>query len=129
MAGLHHEQVGLEEAGRAPHRRPRETGAGRERSIVLVLDNVGYSVERKILSPDAVYQDIPRWDWTALPAALGASAARVYDIATVADLRAALANTQDTAVGHFLRVRLDRDDAPRLLLTLAAGINAANSRS
>ena len=97
--------------------------------IVLVLDNDGYTVERKIQSPDAVYQDIPRWDWTALPAALGASAARVYDIATVADLRAALANTQDTAVGHFLRVRLDRDDAPRLLLTLAAGINAANSRS
>ncbi len=97
--------------------------------IVLVLDNDGYTVERKIQSPEAVYQDIPRWDWSALPAALGAPDARVYDVATVADLSAALAQTHDAAVGHFLRVRLGRDDAPRLLLTLAAGINAANSRS
>lgn len=96
--------------------------------VVLLLDNDGYTVERKIQSPDAVYQDIPRWDWNALPAALGAPDTQVDDVATAAELRAALTRAESREAAHFLRVRLDRDDAPRLLVTLAAGIAAANSR-
>jgi indolepyruvate decarboxylase len=94
--------------------------------VVLLLDNDGYTVERKIQSPDAVYQDIPRWDWTALPAVLGATGARVHDVGTAGEFRDALRAAADPATGHFVRVRLGRDDAPRLLVALAAGIARAN---
>lgn len=98
--------------------------------VVLLLDNDGYTVERKIQSPEAVYQDIPRWDWTAVPAALGApGSTRVHDVGTPGELRAALEAAADASTGHFVRVRLDRHDAPRLLVALAAGIAAANARS
>ncbi|GAA3659076.1 alpha-keto acid decarboxylase family protein [Microbacterium marinilacus] len=97
--------------------------------VVLLLDNDGYTVERKIQSPDAVYQDIPRWDWNALPAALGARAARVHEAATPGELRGALAEAGDRSTSHFVRVRLGRDDAPRLLVALAAGIAEANARA
>lgn len=97
--------------------------------VVLLLDNDGYTVERKIQSPEAVYQDIPRWEWTALPAALGAPpSTRVHDVGTPGELRAALDAAADASAGHFVRVRLDRHDAPRLLVALAAGIAAANAR-
>ncbi|GAA1741166.1 alpha-keto acid decarboxylase family protein [Microbacterium paludicola] len=95
--------------------------------VVLLLDNDGYTVERKIQSPDAVYQDIPRWDWTALPPALGASGAVVHDVGTPGEFREALDAARDAAAGHFVRVRLDRDDAPRLLVAIVAGIQKANA--
>ena len=95
--------------------------------VVLLIDNDGYTVERKIQSPEAVYQDIPAWDWNALPAALGASDAVVHDVATPGALRDALAAATDPSAAHFLRVRLHRDDAPRLLLELAEGIAKVNA--
>ncbi|MER7798595.1 thiamine pyrophosphate-binding protein [Microbacterium sp. NPDC096154] len=97
--------------------------------VVLLLDNDGYTVERKIQSPEAVYQDIQRWDWNALPAALGASGTQVHDAGTPGELRAALHAASDASRAHFVRVRLDRHDAPRLLLALAAGIAKANARA
>ena len=33
-------------------------------AVVFVLNNDGYTVERAIQSPDAVYQDIIAWNWT-----------------------------------------------------------------
>jgi TPP-dependent 2-oxoacid decarboxylase len=37
-------------------------------AVVVVVDNDGYTVERAIHGPDEAYNDIIRWDWTALPA-------------------------------------------------------------
>lgn len=95
--------------------------------IVFLLDNEGYTVERAIQSPEAVYQDIPRWDWQALPAALGAPAASVTTAATIGELRDVLAGLADGDRAHFVHLRLPRLDAPRLLRVLAEGIAAANT--
>ncbi|WP_435126688.1 alpha-keto acid decarboxylase family protein [Actinacidiphila sp. bgisy144] len=94
--------------------------------VVFLLDNDGYTVERKIQSPDASYQDIVRWDWSLVPRALGAAGAQVHDVRTVGELRASLRKARDRTAGHFVRLRLNRHDAPRLLLALAAGITGAN---
>ena len=41
--------------------------------VVIVLNNDGYAVERAIHDPSAPYHDIPRWDWTSLPATVAPS--------------------------------------------------------
>lgn len=88
--------------------------------IIVLINNDGYTIERVIQSPDAVYQQVTRWDWAALPAALAPGIDVVTgSVRTGAELRAALADalvTTDRAV--LLEVKLDRDDAPALLATL-----------
>ena len=87
--------------------------------VIVLIDNAGYTVERMIQSPNAVYQDIVPWNWALIPAALGGANVRVLDATTAGELRSALAtagSAPDEAV--FVRVQLPRDDAPRLLIEL-----------
>ena len=96
--------------------------------VIFLLDNDGYTVERRIQSPDAVYQDVVRWNWDLIPAALGGEYVRVYTVRTVGELRSALAaSVADPGGAFFFRVRLPKYDAPRLLVALAEGISATNS--
>jgi indolepyruvate decarboxylase len=39
--------------------------------VVIVLNNGGYTTERALGHSGAKYHDIPAWDWTALPTAVG----------------------------------------------------------
>lgn len=39
-------------------------------TVVIVIDNAGYTIERMLRSPQAAYHDVPGWDWPALAAAL-----------------------------------------------------------
>jgi TPP-dependent 2-oxoacid decarboxylase len=95
--------------------------------VIFVLDNGGYTIERKIGSPDAVYQDITAWNWTALPGALGmADDADTAVVGSVEDLLAALAaiDSPDRPPRPALvEVRLHRDDAPDLLQHIARGLH------
>lgn len=97
------------------------------RPVVFLLNNDGYTVERAIQSPDAIYQDIPAWDWTALPGALGVHDAAVARARTTRELAAALEPAGDPTRTVFVEVVLPRDDAPRLLLELAKGVSSANA--
>ncbi len=91
------------------------------RPTVLVLNNDGYTVERLIRSPHAAYQDIHRWEWTALPAALGAAEAFTATVRTEAELTAAL-ETAAVSPGALIEVMLPRMDAPELLERIASGV-------
>ncbi|MDQ1122021.1 alpha-keto acid decarboxylase family protein [Microbacterium trichothecenolyticum] len=97
------------------------------RPVVFVLDNAGYTVERLIQSPDAVYQDIRAWDWEALPPALGARRTATFAATTDAELRDVLAALEHETGPALVRLVLDARDAPRLLLALTAGISATNT--
>ncbi|WP_286219283.1 thiamine pyrophosphate-dependent enzyme [Paraoerskovia sediminicola] len=90
---------------------------------ILLIDNAGYTVERLIRSPDAVYQDITAWDWTALPAALGAPDTFVAKASTLVDLDLALAAARAQDGAALIHVTIDRDDAPPLLARIASGLN------
>ena len=84
-------------------------------AVILVVDNDGYTVERAIHGPDEPYNDIARWDWTALPAAFGRAGATAVRVETVGELRAALAG----AAGFTLiQAVVPRGDVPELLATL-----------
>jgi TPP-dependent 2-oxoacid decarboxylase len=98
--------------------------------IVVIIDNAGYTIERQIQSPDAVYQDVTRWAWAGLPAvfAPGVPVATTA-VATVGALAAALAQASATTDRLVLvEARLDPMDAPSLLTQLGRATSEANSR-
>ncbi|GAA4680822.1 alpha-keto acid decarboxylase family protein [Frondihabitans cladoniiphilus] len=96
--------------------------------IVFLINNDGYTVERAIQSPDAPYQDINVWNWTAVPSTLAPNVpSETVTVRTVAELRGALAlasSVTDRLV--FVEVVVPKDDEPSLLVELAAGVAAAN---
>ena len=99
--------------------------------VVVVVDNGGYTVERAIHGPDEPYNDIARWDWTAVPAMFapdgGATACRVR---TVGELRAALtAAREDPTTMAVIQAVVPRDDVPQLLADLTKALGQANSSS
>ncbi|WP_337063315.1 alpha-keto acid decarboxylase family protein [Kineococcus sp. G2] len=90
---------------------------------VLLLNNGGYTVERAIRSPEAPYQDITAWDWTALPAALGAPGTATHRAGTPAELVEVLGKVRaDAGRPALVEVVLPRDDAPESLVRLARSI-------
>lgn len=96
--------------------------------IIILLDNGGYTVERAIQSPQAVYQDVTRWDWTLLPAFLAPEVpVETLTARTVEDFGAALrlaSDSPDRAV--LIRAVLPQDDVPPLLARLTEELRRAN---
>ncbi len=97
--------------------------------LVLLLDNAGYTVERAIRSPEAVYQDVAQWDWIGLVRAFaGGHAVTTATVRTESELASALALADAAAYGPvFVRVVLDRSDAPPLLRSLARGLRGSSA--
>ncbi|WP_432544161.1 alpha-keto acid decarboxylase family protein [Kineococcus sp. SYSU DK002] len=90
---------------------------------VLLVNNSGYTVERAIRSPEAPYQDVVEWDWTKLPAALGAPHTPVFRAATPAELLDVLGKVRaEPEHAAFVELVLPRDDAPESLLQLARSV-------
>jgi indolepyruvate decarboxylase len=58
--------------------------------IIVLVNNDGYTVERAINGWNAAYNDISRWDWQAVPGALGTDAVTAR-ARTVGELHEALA--------------------------------------
>jgi indolepyruvate decarboxylase len=98
------------------------------RPVVFVLNNNGYTVERLLQSPNADYQDIVQWNWTELPAALGGTDVRTAKVRTVRELRDALQGASDPDHAWLIEVMLPQMDVPRLLVELARGKRASNSK-
>jgi indolepyruvate decarboxylase len=90
--------------------------------IVIVLNNAGYVTERLII--DGAFNDILPWDYSALPAVLGAGLG--YVVETVGDLDRALREARRRD-GQFvvLDVRLDRLDVSPALRRLGERLQAA----
>lgn len=86
--------------------------------IIVLVNNEGYTVEREIHGPTQPYNDIQLYNWSLVPAALGAKKEQVLTLqaATGADLCEALeraVKTTDRMV--LLEVLVDRHDVPDLL--------------
>ncbi|MBN9112026.1 MAG: alpha-keto acid decarboxylase family protein [Pseudonocardia sp.] len=94
-------------------------------ALVVVVDNDGYTVERAIHGPDEPYNDIARWDWTAVPAMFGGGArATAVRATTAGELRAALACTDPDGF-TLVQAVVPRDDVPELLATLTRALGVA----
>lgn len=94
-------------------------------ALVVVVDNDGYTVERAIHGPDEPYNDIARWDWTAVPAMFGGGArATAVRATTAGELRAALADADPDGF-TLVQAVVPRDDVPELLATLTRALGVA----
>lgn len=90
-------------------------------ALVVVVDNDGYTVERAIHGPDEPYNDIARWDWTALPTLFRGG--RAVRAATVGALRSAYASADPSGL-TLVQAVVPRHDVPPLLATLTRGLGA-----
>ncbi|MFE1962130.1 alpha-keto acid decarboxylase family protein [Streptomyces sp. NPDC059479] len=98
--------------------------------VIVLVNNGGYTVERAIHGPEAAYNDIARWDWQRLPAALGVRDALCLSAATPPELDRALA-AADEATDRLvlLEVHTGTHDVPDLLRDVAAGMSSRNGES
>ncbi|MEZ0166095.1 alpha-keto acid decarboxylase family protein [Kineococcus sp. LSe6-4] len=102
----------------------RETVPGRPAPVVVVVDNAGYTIERVLRSPRAVYQDVTAWDWLALPALFAPG----RDVLTAragtgAELQDALTRiAADPGRPAVLHAVLDAADVPPLLARLGRAV-------
>jgi TPP-dependent 2-oxoacid decarboxylase len=90
--------------------------------IIVLINNDGFTIERVIQSPRAVYQDVASWNWAALPAALAPDVAVMTgQVGTASELRTALeAASAATDRAVIIEAHLHPDDAPPLLAKLGA---------
>ena len=93
-----------------------------------LLNNGGYTTERAIRQPDAGYHQIPAWDWTALPAAVGPDTSpAALRVITSHELAWALdAASSFVGAGRpvLIETVLDAGDAPPLLQDLTRALAA-----
>ncbi|OBJ48585.1 alpha-keto acid decarboxylase family protein [Mycobacterium sp. 1423905.2] len=99
--------------------------------VIVVVNNDGYTVERAIHGEAAPYNDIVRWKWTEVPAALGVTEHDAYRARTYGELDDALtaaAQRQDRMV--LVEVVLPRLEVPPLLGQLVGSLSppAGDSR-
>jgi len=97
-------------------------------ALIVVVNNDGYTVERAIHGPEASYNDIAQWDWTALPAALcKGRASFTRRVSTAGGLRDALATARDMNDRlSLIEAVVPRLDVPPLLSELGKAANAVN---
>ncbi|MEW1960348.1 thiamine pyrophosphate-binding protein [Kineococcus sp. NPDC059986] len=102
----------------------RDRPVGAPAPVVVVVDNSGYTIERVLQSPKAVYQDVTAWDWLAVPALFAPGrdvlTARAGTRAELEDaLRRIAAEPRRAAVVHAV---LDAHDVPPLLARLGQAV-------
>jgi indolepyruvate decarboxylase len=92
---------------------------------VILVDNAGYTIERSIHGPDADYNGIQPWEWSALPGTLGGPAARGVRVTTVGELDAALADAGDGLL--LIQAVVPQLDVPELLAAISGQAAAQNT--
>jgi alpha-keto-acid decarboxylase len=97
-------------------------------AIIVLVNNDGYTVERAIHGADKDYNDIARWDWTALPAAMGKGQDSFSTRAsTPAQLREALAAARASGDRlSLIEAVVPSMDVPPLLSELGKAAGAVN---
>lgn len=89
--------------------------------VLFVINNDGYTVERKIHGEKEPYNDISMWDYQMLLAVFGGKdTVKVHDVQTSQDLKTAMDTINDDASHmHFVEVKMTKDDAPAKLNKIA----------
>ena len=83
--------------------------------IIVVINNDGYTIESAIHGAAQRYNDIPRWNWTLLPAAMGGEAAKTARAGTLAEFTAAPDSFADPSSLVLLEAILPKMDVPEAL--------------
>jgi indolepyruvate decarboxylase len=91
--------------------------------IIVVLNNGGYTLERAIHGADQEYNDIAKWNWELLPAAMGGASVTTASAGTLAEFTASLDQAADPA-GRLVLIeaRLPHLDVPEYAASLASAL-------
>ncbi|WP_323666038.1 indolepyruvate decarboxylase [Pectobacterium punjabense] len=97
--------------------------------VIVVLNNEGYTVERAIHGPEQRYNDIAAWNWTRLPAALGADENEILceQVRSPAALAQVLEQVNAESRLSLIEVVLPRMDIPALLRTITQSLETRNT--
>ncbi|MFF3272763.1 alpha-keto acid decarboxylase family protein [Streptomyces chrestomyceticus] len=89
--------------------------------VIILVNNDGYTIERATHGPQAVYNDIARWRWSRIPAALGVPRPLVLSARTPASLDRALSRAMATTDRLVLiQAYTGREDVPQTFRRLEA---------
>ncbi|HLR18913.1 MAG TPA: alpha-keto acid decarboxylase family protein [Staphylococcus sp.] len=85
--------------------------------VIFVINNDGYTVERKIHGENALYNDIHMWDYKLLPTLFGGeNEVVVHDVTTSNTLQHTLLEINDKPdMMHLVEVKMGVHDAPHKL--------------
>ena len=88
--------------------------------VLFVINNDGYTVERKIHGERAPYNDITQWQYTMLPEVFGGKdQVMTHHVDTSKQLQDALNQIdQHSDRMHLVEVKMNIDDAPEKLIKL-----------
>lgn len=99
-----------------------------QKPVVIILNNDGYTVERAIHGAQQRYNDIARWDWTALAHALDVTRqAKSWRVSETVQLREVLERLAQPAQLSLVEVMLPKASLPALLGAVSAALEARNS--
>lgn len=98
--------------------------------IVIVVNNDGYLTERLLCrNPDFEYNDVARWNYTQLPAALGCNDWMVRRATTCAELDAALAAIDRATTGCLIEIITPRMELPAVGRVLRTRLESLYQRA
>ncbi|HAL09662.1 MAG TPA: pyruvate decarboxylase [Staphylococcus sp.] len=97
--------------------------------VIFVINNDGYTVERKIHGENQPYNDIHMWDYKLLPAVFGGKdKVAVHDVETSEDLKNVfLQIDKEPNQMHFIEVKMGALDAPEKLDAIGKAFSKQNS--
>ncbi len=88
--------------------------------IILVLNNGGYTIERVFLGENAAYNDVPNWDYLALPKTFGGKEYNSFQVQDDAELVGALVAAREDDRLAIIEVMMDKHKQPEALQKLIA---------
>jgi len=100
--------------------------------LVFLINNAGYTIERLIVGPESVYNDIPRWNYPAVCDALGAPGQSLTLLIEkpeqLAPVLAEAVRAQRDGRLVFVEVRLAPLDAPAGMAQMGASVFSLSYR-
>ncbi|MGL5616633.1 MAG: alpha-keto acid decarboxylase family protein [Sarcina sp.] len=100
-------------------------------TVLFVINNDGYTVERAIHGPRRKYNDIQMWDYHKLPEVFAPNAKKkplVFNVKTEKELEKALKEINNNKDSFALvEVHMDKDDVPTILGDLAKALVKQNA--
>ncbi|MCI1035624.1 alpha-keto acid decarboxylase family protein [Raoultella terrigena] len=101
----------------------------KQRPLILLLNNEGYTVERAIHGPEQRYNDIALWDWNRLPEAFAPDVpSRCWRVTRTAELKEAMNDSLASDRLKLVEVMLPKMDIPDFLRAVTEALEERNSR-
>lgn len=88
----------------------------KQNSVIFVINNHGYTIERYIMGMKAPYNDIAPWKYARLHEVMAKDSQTLsFEVKTQGELEEALKSVDNTTQGILIEVHMNSEDAPEAL--------------